>query len=66
MLGLSELRAFKVLGQPLSTQRYKPVAAADERDQHSVRSVDAIETLAELTRYKWVRIHTLRVTALNV
>ena len=39
VLGLSERRACKVLGQPLSTQRYKPVAAADERDQHSVRSV---------------------------
>ena len=55
MLGVSERRACKVLGQPRSTQRYEPVAAAYEQELTAV----IVELASQYGRYGYRRIGAL-------
>ena len=55
MLGVSERRACKVLGQPRSTQRYEPVAAACEQELTAA----IVELASQYGRYGYRRIGAL-------
>ena len=55
MLGVSERRACKVLRQPRSTQRYKPVAAAYEQELTAA----IVELASQYGRYGYRRIGAL-------
>ena len=55
MLGVSERRVCKVLGQPRSTQRYKPVAKAYEQELTAA----IVELASQCGRYGYRRIGAL-------
>ena len=55
VLGASECRACKVIGQPRSTQRYEPASSDDER----LLTEDIVELAREFGRYGYHRITAL-------